>query len=53
LALGCYLIDAQPEGAGPLVLFAPYSPQHLLKEYANEEAFIKAFTTPAPSRTGS
>ncbi|WP_449102437.1 dermonecrotic toxin domain-containing protein [Pseudomonas extremaustralis] len=46
LALGCYLIDAQPEGAGPLVLFAPYSPQHLLKEYANEEAFIKAFTTP-------
>lgn len=46
LALGCYLIGAGPGAAGPLVLFAPYSPRHLLKEYANEAALLNEFTTP-------
>ncbi len=46
LALGCYLISAKPGGDGPLVLFAPYSPKHLLKEYANEAALLNEFTTP-------
>ena len=46
LALGCYLIGAGPDTAGPLVLFAPYSPRHLLKEYANEAALLNEFTTP-------
>ncbi|MGA9704170.1 dermonecrotic toxin domain-containing protein [Pseudomonas sp.] len=42
-ALGCYLIGA---GTGPLILYAPYSPEHLLKEYANAAALLTEFTTP-------
>lgn len=45
-ALGCYLIGPTAGTSGPLVLFAPYSPTHLLKEYANETALLHEFTTP-------
>ncbi|WP_447892473.1 dermonecrotic toxin domain-containing protein [Pseudomonas marginalis] len=45
-ALGCYLIGPKGGATGPLILYAPYSPSHLLKEYANEAAFISEFTTP-------
>lgn len=42
-ALGCYLIGS---GTGPLILYAPYSPEHLLKEYTNEAALLSEFTAP-------
>ncbi|VVN63906.1 hypothetical protein PS687_04929 [Pseudomonas fluorescens] len=45
-ALGCYLIGPKAGASGPLVLYAPYSAKHLLKEYANEAAFLNEFTTP-------
>lgn len=45
-ALGCYLIGPKPEATGPLVLYAPYSPDHLLKEFANETALLQAFAAP-------
>jgi hypothetical protein len=45
-ALGCYLIGPKAGAMGPLILYAPYSPSHLLKEYANEAALINEFTTP-------
>ncbi|MFN3355861.1 MAG: dermonecrotic toxin domain-containing protein [Pseudomonas sp.] len=44
-ALGCYLIGPTASPSGPLVLFAPYSPQHLLCEYADESALLNEFTT--------
>ncbi len=42
-ALGCYVI-AQTDATGPFVLYAPYSPNHLLMEYATEAALLNAFT---------
>ena len=45
-ALCCYLIGTPTAASGPLVLYAPYSPQHMLTEYANEAALINAFTAP-------
>ncbi|MBK5476880.1 hypothetical protein JFU04_12300 [Pseudomonas sp. TH21] len=45
-ALGCYLIGAKTGTAGPLILYAPYSPKHLLKEYAHEAALVNAITSP-------
>ncbi|WP_348748303.1 dermonecrotic toxin domain-containing protein [Pseudomonas rhodesiae] len=45
-ALGCYLISPKPGASGPLILYAPYSPKHLLKEYTNETALLHEFTTP-------
>ncbi|WP_431699981.1 dermonecrotic toxin domain-containing protein [Pseudomonas sp. BR20] len=44
-ALGCYLIGPKAGASGPLILYAPYSPKHLLKEYANEAALLNEFTT--------
>lgn len=46
LALGCYLIGPQAGASGPLVLYAPYSAKHVLKEYADEAALLTEFTTP-------
>ncbi|KRP58742.1 dermonecrotic toxin domain-containing protein [Pseudomonas trivialis] len=43
-ALGCYLIGA--EAADPLVLYAPYSPRHVVKEYKNESELLNEFTSP-------
>ncbi|PRA32993.1 dermonecrotic toxin domain-containing protein [Pseudomonas poae] len=45
-ALGCYLIGPKTDASGPLILYAPYSPKHVLKEYANEAALLNEFTTP-------
>lgn len=45
-ALGCYLIGAKAGSVGPLILYAPYSPRHQLKEYTDEAALIQEFTTP-------
>lgn len=45
-ALGCYLIGPAAGARGPLVLYAPYSPRHLLREYADEAALLHEFTTP-------
>ncbi len=45
-ALGCYLIGPQAGASGPLVLYAPFSPQHLLKEFASEAALLSEFTNP-------
>ncbi|AZF37008.1 hypothetical protein C4J88_2225 [Pseudomonas sp. R4-39-08] len=45
-ALGCYLIGPKAGASGPLILYAPYSPTHGLKEYANEAAFLNELTTP-------
>lgn len=44
--LGCYLIGPKPGASGPLVLYAPYSPKHLLKEFPSEAALLHEFTSP-------
>lgn len=43
-ALGCYLIGAEADD--PLVLYAPYSPRHVLKAYKNESELLHEFTSP-------
>lgn len=45
-ALGMYLISPQTSGAGPVVLYAPYSENHVLKEYANEQALLDELDRP-------
>jgi len=45
-ALGCYLIGPKADATGPTLLYAPYSPTHLLKEYASESRLLDEFTTP-------
>ena len=45
-ALGCYLIGPQSDASSPLVLYAPYSPKHVLKEYASEAALLDEFNLP-------
>lgn len=45
-ALGCYLIGPHADASAPVVLYAPYSPQHVLREYANEAALLDEFSTP-------
>lgn len=45
-ALGCYLIGPKAGASGPTLLYAPYSPTHLLKEYASESRLLDEFTTP-------
>ncbi|NMX56581.1 dermonecrotic toxin domain-containing protein [Pseudomonas sp. WS 5146] len=44
--LGMYLIGPTTRSAGPLVLYAPYSENHTLKEYANEQALLDELTKP-------
>ncbi|QJI40375.1 hypothetical protein HKK52_05395 [Pseudomonas sp. ADAK2] len=38
---GVYLIGPGKNTAGPVVLLAPYSPRHGLKEYASEDALLE------------
>lgn len=45
-ALGMYLIGPESSSAGPLVLYAPYSENHVLKEYANEQALLDELEKP-------
>ncbi|WP_438866770.1 dermonecrotic toxin domain-containing protein [Pseudomonas sp. L1(2025)] len=44
--LGMYLIGPETEGSGPLVLFAPYSENHVLKEYPNAQALLDELGRP-------
>jgi hypothetical protein len=41
-----YLIGPETSSAGPLVLYAPYSENHVLKEYANEQALLEELEKP-------
>ncbi len=43
-ALGCYVMGPPTGATGPVVLYAPYSPEHFLVEYANEAALLNALT---------
>lgn len=45
-ALGMYLIGPKTQSAGPLVLHAPYSKNHVFKEYANEQALLDELERP-------
>lgn len=45
-ALGLYLIGPQSDTQGPHVLYAPYSQNHLLKEYKDEAGLLAELTTP-------
>lgn len=38
--LGMYLVGPAAGSAGPLVMFAPYSDRHVLKEYRNEQDLL-------------
>ena len=38
--LGMYLVGPAAGVAGPVVIFAPYSDNHVLKEYENEQALL-------------
>lgn len=44
--LGMYLIGPESTGSGPVVLYAPYSEQRALKEYANERALLDEVERP-------
>lgn len=45
---GVYLIGPQANATGPWVLYAPYSPHHVLREYAREADLLNELTTPGP-----
>lgn len=44
--LGVYLIGPQSPGDGPWVLYAPYSEQHVFKEYTDETALLDEIQRP-------
>ncbi|MBC3302619.1 hypothetical protein H0Z09_15945 [Pseudomonas sp. SWRI18] len=46
--LGVYLIGPQAAANGPLVLYAPYSPLPVLREYAREEDLLDEINRPGP-----
>jgi hypothetical protein len=46
--LGMYLIGPQPPATGPLVLYAPYSPLRVLKEYASEDDLRREINRQGP-----
>ena len=43
---GMYLMGPTTHVAGPVVLYAPHSENHTLKEYANEQALLDELTQP-------
>ncbi|WP_341869430.1 dermonecrotic toxin domain-containing protein [Pseudomonas kitaguniensis] len=45
-AVGMYLIGAVIAPSAPLVLYAPYSENHVLKEYADEQALLDEIDRP-------
>nr|WP_314532098.1 DUF6543 domain-containing protein [uncultured Pseudomonas sp.] len=45
---GVYLIGPQAKASDPLVLYAPYSPLRVLKEYASEEELRREINRPGP-----
>ncbi|UEH10811.1 dermonecrotic toxin domain-containing protein [Pseudomonas sp. HN8-3] len=44
--LGMYLISPGGKEAGPVVLYAPYSENHVLKQYDNEQALLDEVERP-------
>jgi hypothetical protein len=46
--VGVYLIGPQKPASGPIVLYAPYSPMRVLKEYANENDLLREINRPGP-----
>ena len=46
--VGMYVIGPQAQASGPLILYAPYSPLRVLKEYANEEDLMGEINRPGP-----
>lgn len=44
--LGMYLISAESQDAGPVVLYTPYSEHHVLKQYASEQALLDELERP-------
>ncbi|MEX5508972.1 dermonecrotic toxin domain-containing protein [Pseudomonas paralactis] len=44
--LGMYLINAQDKEDGTVVLYAPYSEQHVLKQYDSEQALLDELERP-------
>ena len=46
--LGVYIIGPKGEASGPSVLYAPYAPLHVLKEYGTEEKLREDIGTPGP-----
>jgi hypothetical protein len=44
--LGMYLISAADKEAGAVVLYAPYSENHVLKQYADEQALLDELERP-------
>lgn len=47
-ALGIYIIGPRGKASGPSVLYAPYAPLHVLREYDTEEQLREAIGTPGP-----
>ncbi|MFB3305665.1 dermonecrotic toxin domain-containing protein [Pseudomonas sp. AMR01] len=45
---GLYLIGPQPPATGPWVLYAPYSPSSVIKEYEDEDDLIDEIYRPGP-----
>lgn len=45
---GLYLIGPQAEASGPLVLYSPYRPRQVFKEYAREENLLDELNSPGP-----
>ena len=46
--LGVYLIGPTPPRFGPLVLYTPYYPRHVLKEYDRESDVLEEISRPGP-----
>lgn len=46
--VGVYVIGPQARASGPLVLYAPYSPLRVLREYANEAELLVEINRPGP-----
>lgn len=45
---GVYIIGPKTQASGPLVLYAPYSLNHTLKEYPHEEDLLNEINRPGP-----
>lgn len=46
--VGMYVIGPRAKATGPLVLYAPYAPINVLKEYGSEEKLLDEINAPGP-----
>ncbi|MBO0496597.1 DUF6543 domain-containing protein [Pseudomonas sp. Marseille-Q1929] len=46
--VGMYVIGPRAKATGPLVLYAPYAPINVLKEYGSEEKLLDDINAPGP-----